>query len=194
MLTPQKESEDSLHHAHLKRTLSLGLDDFLRQAVASAFVTVIDDPISVAKPTLKETEEAISATFKKIHKIIEEVEEHIAGRMVNYENEVYGLVRNEMEEMKGETERVVQQLNRAIMEKNTEDEIWKLSNELDYFKTQTFSLFEDNRKLRAQVGALGQQLKDSQVEIESNDHTMQRIKKHYFKEKRLRQQMVCSLK
>ena len=108
MFYQQESSDDSMNHGQLKRTFSLGLDDFLRQAVANAFATVIEDPISVTKPTLKETEEAISATFKKIHRIIEEVEEHIAGRMVNYENEVYGLVRSEMEEMKGETERVVQ--------------------------------------------------------------------------------------
>ena len=44
---------------------------------------------------------------------------------------------------------MVERLNRVIKEKNTEDEIWKLSNELDYFKVQTFKLFQDNKKLRS---------------------------------------------
>lgn len=88
----------------------------------------------------------------------------------------------------------MQELNRAILEKNTEDEIWKLSNELDYFKSQTFSLFEQNRTLRKQLSQLKQQVKDNQLEIENNDLTMQRIKKNYFKERRRRQKITSSLR
>lgn len=56
--------------------------------------------------------------------------------------------------MREETQRIVEQLNQAIAQKNTEDEIWKLSNELDYFKTQTSNLFNENKKIREQGNQL----------------------------------------
>jgi uncharacterized coiled-coil protein SlyX len=37
-------------------------------------------------------------------------------------------VKGEIEEMRAETEKIVAELNQAIAQKNTEDEIWKLSN------------------------------------------------------------------
>jgi hypothetical protein len=44
--------------------------------------------------------------------------------------------------MREETRKAVEALNVAIAQKNTEDEIWKLNNEVDYFKNQTYQLFQ----------------------------------------------------
>ena len=44
--------------------------------------------------------------------------------------------------MREETREMVEKLNRVIKEKNTEDSLWEMGNELDYFKAQTFRLFQ----------------------------------------------------
>lgn len=84
--------------------------------------------------------------------------------------------------MREETQRIVEQLNQAIAQKNTEDEIWKLSNELDYFKTQTSNLFNENKKIREQSNHLKNTLRELQVQIENNDLLMQKLKKKFMRE------------
>lgn len=82
------------------------------------------------------------AHYNRIHAIIDAVDDHITKRLENHENEVFSIVRNEVAEMREETRKAVEALNVAIAQKNTEDEIWKLNNEVDYFKNQTYQLFQ----------------------------------------------------
>ncbi len=76
----------------------------------------------------------------------------------------------------------MEQLNQAIAQKNTEDEIWKLSNELDYFKTQTSNLFNENKKIREQSNHLKKTINEMQVQLENNDILMQKLKKKFMRE------------
>jgi regulator of replication initiation timing len=85
----------------------------------------------------------------------------------------------------------VEQLNQAIAQKNTEDEIWKLSNELDYFKTQTYNLFNENKKLREQAGLLRASLREMQVQIENNDLLMQKLKKKFMRENFIKDKLAA---
>jgi len=50
--------------------------------------------------------------------------------------------------MREETEKVVSQFNSMILEKNKENEIWSLNNELDYFKSEAKKLFDSNKLLK----------------------------------------------
>lgn len=67
--------------------------------------------------------------------------------------------------MRAETNKIVERLNQAIKDKNTDDEIWKLSNELDYFKSQTYKLFKENKQVREEMKLLRRQIKEYQIEL-----------------------------
>lgn len=49
-------------------------------------------------------------------------------RLDHYESEIFALVKAEIEEMRSETQKVVQTLNGIIVKKNNDDEVWSLSN------------------------------------------------------------------
>jgi hypothetical protein len=123
------------------------LDGIIKHTIVESFLTLVEGD-RTQRPSLYESEEAIALHFRRIHSIIDTVDDHIARRLENHENEVFSLVKGEIEEMRAETQKIVERLNEAIAQKNTEDEIWKLSNELDYFKSQTFSLFSLNKKAK----------------------------------------------
>jgi len=67
--------------------------------------------------------------------------------------------------MKEETRIIILKLNEAIAKKNTEDEIFHLSNELDYFKNQTFKLFQENKKVRKENAELRRMIKENEIEL-----------------------------
>lgn len=85
--------------------------------------------------------------------------------------------------MKLESEKLVEQLNQKIAEKNVHNELWHTQNELDYFKNQAVKLFEENKNFRLQLKLLQKTIQDLQIDIYSQDLTMQKLRKKYMKEK-----------
>lgn len=96
--------------------------------------------------------------------------------------------------MREETRLIVEKLNDAIAQKNSEDEIWKLSNELDYFKAQTFRLFSENKKAKEDMIALRSKLREMQVQLENNDLVMQKLKKKYMKESFIKDKLAALIR
>lgn len=80
---------------------------------------------------------------------------------------------------------MVFELNSKISQKNENEEVWFLNNELDYFKNQALKLFSENKELRVEVKILRATIKEYQSEMESKDHVLQRIKRKFMKEKSL---------
>jgi hypothetical protein len=52
---------------------------------------------------------------------------------------------------------------------------------LDYFKNQTFKLFEENKKFRNDIQSLKIKIEENKIDLENNDKVMQKLKKSYLK-------------
>ena len=72
-------------------------------------------------------------------------------------------------------------MNKKIAEKNVHNELWHIKNELDYFKIEALKLFELNKGYRVEIKLLKKQVKDLQIEIESQEMTMQKLRKKYMR-------------
>jgi hypothetical protein len=77
-----------------------------------------------------------------------------------HEREVFSIVKEEVEEMKEETARIISQLNERINQKNADSELWYLNNELDYFKDIAFKLYQENKELKIKTKILEKRIRD----------------------------------
>lgn len=166
------------------------LDGLLRNTVAESFLSYITG-IKNHRKSLKESEEAIKANFKKMNSIVSKVDEHIARRLDNHEKELFCIVKGEIEAMKEATREMVDQLNLAITQRNTDDEIWSLNNELDYFKAQTLSIFDQNKQMKEEIANLRSTLKQMEIEIANGDALMQRLKKKCMRENFIKEKIIA---
>jgi chromosome segregation ATPase len=96
---------------------------------------------------------------------------------------VFGVVKGEIEEMREATRKVVEQLNRRIAANSAEEELYNLQNELDYFKDQTYTLFQQNKLLREQLREVTARLTEAKADLGDCDAAMQKIQKKYLREK-----------
>ncbi len=148
-------------HPKMRRKNKSMLDSFLKQTFANSFMTFVENnnqsPL-LNRPSLKESEQMIQLHYSKINGIIDSIDQHLSRRLENHENEVFLLVKGEIEAMREQTQQIVVRLNQTIKQKNTQDQIWKLSNELDYFKSQTYKLFKQNKKIREEMVILRRQI------------------------------------
>jgi hypothetical protein len=61
--------------------------------------------------------------------------------------------------------------------------MWVLSNELDYFKNEALKLFAANKQLRVENKLLAKTIRDYQIELDSCDLTLQKMKKRSLRQK-----------
>jgi hypothetical protein len=73
------------------------------------------------------------------------------------------IVKEEMKEMNEQVRRLVFELNEKITQKNENEEVWYLNNELDYFKNEALKLFETNKDLRIEVKLLKKSIRDYEL-------------------------------
>lgn len=64
--------------------------------------------------------------------------------------------------MNEEVRRLVFQLNSKISQRNENEEVWFLNNELDYFKNEALKLFSENKELRVEMKILRKTIKEYQ--------------------------------
>lgn len=108
---------------------------------------------------------------------------HIQRLLQQHEQEVLEIVKEEMGEAFREVRKLAAELNKKIAVRNENEEVWYLSNELDYFKNEALKLFEANNHLRLTNKLLTKTIKDYQIELESQDLALQKLKKKSMKQK-----------
>lgn len=59
------------------------IDGLIKNTIVETFITHVED-LKLSKPTLKESEESITTHLKKIHNIIDTVDDHIMRRLENH--------------------------------------------------------------------------------------------------------------
>jgi hypothetical protein len=64
--------------------------------------------------------------------------------------------------------------------------MWFLSNELDYFKNEAHKLFSSNKELRISNKLLLKTIKDYEIELESFELTLQKLKRRSMREKSIK--------
>lgn len=168
------------------------LDGLLRNTVAESFLSYITG-IKNHRKSLKESEEAIKANFKKMNMIVSKVDDHISRRLENHEKELFSIVKGEIEAMKEETKEMVERLNIAITQRNNDDEIWSLNNELDYFKVQALSIFNHNKQMKEEIATLKSTVREMEIEIANGDALMQKLKKKYLRENYMKEKIILYL-
>lgn len=88
---------------------------------------------------------------------------------------------------------MVEQLNVAITQRNNDDEIWSLNNELDYFKTQTLSIFNQNKQMKEEIATLKGTVREMEIEVANSDALMQKLKKKYMRENYVKEKIIIYL-
>lgn len=92
-------------------------------------------------------------------------------------------MKEEVEEMKEETAKIISELNERIHQKNADSELWHLNNELDYFKNVAFKLYQENKEVKIKIRILEKRIRDDESERVCINQAMQNIRKKYLREK-----------